>query len=130
MIHSDFLGKGVKFPPQLSNGKMLYSEGEDLIKESIQVILTTVPGERLMNPEFGCMINLLPFSSNSPATRSRVAYEVEEALKKWEHRITVENVQVTVDESETNKVNIEIEYLVLERNRRDNMVFPFYLENM
>ena len=128
MKNSDFLGKGMKFPPKLSGGAVAFSEGEELIRESIELILMTTPGERLMRPDFGCELKRLAFVENSVTTHSRVAYAVEEALNKWEHRIQVESVDVTVDESEGNKLNIDIEYRLLSNNLRFNMVFPFYLE--
>lgn len=128
---ADFLGKGMKFPPQLSDdGTHVFasSESEELIRESVSIILSTSPGERLMRPDFGCGIHRMAFGTNSPTTHSRVAYEVEEALKKWEPRIELEEVDVNADPEEGHKLNISIQYRVVSNNNRYNLVFPFYLE--
>jgi len=129
MTDPDFLGKGIKFPPQVTEeGIFATSEGEELIRESVMMILSTAPGERLMRPDFGCGIQRLTFGLNSPATHSRIAYEVEESLKKWEPRIKLELVDVNADANEGSKLNIEIQYRIISNNSRYNMVFPFYLE--
>jgi len=54
----EFLGTGWKFPLTLdeNNDFELVSE-EEKISEAIVIILSTVPGERVMRPEFGCGIH-------------------------------------------------------------------------
>ena len=64
---------------------MEISRYEKSIEESIRIILGTTPGERVMNPDFGCKINDILFSPRSPKTIS-LAY-IEEALVSCEPRI-------------------------------------------
>ena len=48
------LGRGLGFPPRVdAAGRMVWSEGEANIRESIRIILSTSPRERIMLPEFG-----------------------------------------------------------------------------
>lgn len=125
---SDFLGRGSKFPVAVANGRMVASEGEEKIRESILIILGTSKGERVMRPEFGCSINDLVFEVNNTATTTLVAYHVEEALLKWEPRIEVLNVFVSPDEVIREQLNIEIDYEVKLTNSKANLVYPFFLE--
>ena len=124
---ADFLGKGWKFPVTAWDGKIAMAEGDDCIKESIMMILGTGKGERVMRPDFGCNINDLVFEVNNTGTTTLIGFHVREALRKWEPRIEVLNIDVFTDEEERNKLNINIEYLVRASNRKANLVYPFYL---
>lgn len=129
---ADFLGKGWEFPVSLDleAGKhtIAMSRGDDCIRESIFIILGTAKGERVMRPDFGCVLNELVFEPNDTATSTLVAYHVKEALLKWEPRIEVLEVRASYDEDEGNKININIDYKVKTTNSRANLVYPFYLE--
>ena len=47
-------GKGISFPPRIgADGRVVWSEGEPNIRESIKVILLTELNERLRLPDFG-----------------------------------------------------------------------------
>ena len=128
MSKVDFLGKGWAFPLCIVDGKINISEDEELIRESIMIILGTAKGERVMRPDFGCGINEMVFEVNDTSTATMVTYHVKEALRKYEPRIEVERVDVQPDEEEEGRLNIIIEYKVLSKNIRRNLVYPFYLE--
>ena len=65
----NILGRGWSFPVATDvHGNISMSGDEKSIEESIRIILGTTPGERVMNPEFGCKINDIIFSPNSPKT--------------------------------------------------------------
>lgn len=123
----DFLGKGIKFPFGVREGKIATSSGEELIKESIIIILGTTKGERVMRPDFGCSINELVFAPNNTVTATLINTYVKEALLKWEPRIDVLNVSAIPDQNEGNSLNINIEYMIKTSNTKRNLVYPFYL---
>lgn len=125
----DFLGVGLGFPLRVEDGKIAWSEYEDSIRESIMLILGTSIGERIMRPDFGCGLNDLAFSTNDTSTASFAIFHVEEALKKWEPRIELMNVDANADEQEVNRLNISIEYRIMSSNTRSNLVYPFYIES-
>jgi phage baseplate assembly protein W len=124
----DFLGSGWKYPVSIKKGKIVSSGGEDSIRESIIIILTTPKGERVMRPDFGCEINELVFAQNTTSTATLIEFYIKEALLKWEPRIEVLDVSATPDEDERDKIDINIEYMVKTTNTRDNLVYPFYLD--
>jgi hypothetical protein len=124
----DFLGRGVSFPVKTEGGKMKTSFDEDIVNESISIILSTRKGERLLRPDFGADIMSLVFSENNAHTANMVNVYVREALEKWEPRIEVEDVTVTLDSNERNLLNINIEYQIRSSNSKRNLVYPFYLE--
>jgi len=84
----EFIGQGWAFPVQLdANGKVALVTGKDDIEQSMQIILGTIPGERVMRPHFGCRAWELVFAPNTIATRALLRRYVELALGFWEPRI-------------------------------------------
>ena len=98
MIVEDFLGRGWKYPIFIKDKKIASSGGEASIKESIEIILSTGKGERVMRPDFGCEIYGLAFLQNNTSTASLMRFYVEESLLKWEPRIEVLDVSVIPDD--------------------------------
>ena len=91
-------GKSIAFPPRVdAAGRMLWSEGERNIRESIAIILRTDPNERVGLPRFGTGLSAFLFEPNNAATHARIAHAIDGALKKWEPRIAVETVDVAAD---------------------------------
>ncbi len=126
LSQDDFLGRGLRFPVQPDQrGRLAQSQDEQKIEESIWLILSTAPGERVMLPDFGCGLQELVFEPNSPLTESAVAIEVQQALVRWEPRIDVIDVQV--DAPQPNLMLIRIDYRVRAANTTHNLVYPFYI---
>lgn len=128
-MDADFLGRGWKFPLVIKNEKIMSSQDEDSIKESIMIILGTAKGERVMRPDFGCGINELVFAPINTSTVTLIDFYIREALVKWEPRIEVLNINVIPDGDDAkNKLLINIDYKVNSTNTKNNLVYPFYLE--
>lgn len=125
-----FLGTGWQFPITVDEitGRVVESSYEENIRQSIYLIIMTKPGERLMRPDFGCAIHNFMFENIDYTTLSRMKQAVEEALIRWEPRITDTEVTVIDAVKEQNAVEIRITYRVRATNNPYNMVFPFYLE--
>jgi phage baseplate assembly protein W len=125
----EFLGVGWKFPIELNNaGEISFSRYEEDIRESIWIILSTAPGERLMRPDFGCGIHQFIFALNDTRTAGLVQFHVEEALTRWEPRIELQQVQVQADPGNPALLLVIIDYRVKANDSRFNLVYPFYLE--
>jgi phage baseplate assembly protein W len=126
-----FLGHGWDFlrlvAPPAAGGAAHVAE-EESVRQAVWIILGTAPGERIMRPDFGCGIHERVFSVADSTTLGRVAKEVREALVRWEPRIEVQDVQVSVDPDTVGRLLISIEYRVRTTNNQFNLVYPFYLE--
>ncbi|WP_224245080.1 GPW/gp25 family protein [Hyalangium gracile] len=124
----DFLGSGWSFPVGLdASGQVATSQEEAKIRQSLWLILSTAPGERVMRPDFGCGIHALVFENIGAGTMGRVASEVTQALTLWEPRIDLLGVDVQPDEEEPGRLLITITYAVRSTNSRFNFVYPFYV---
>jgi phage baseplate assembly protein W len=89
---------------------MVWSEGPDNIRESIQVILMTNLRERVRLPEFGASLSTFLFEPNNPTTHHLMEDRIQNALKLWEPRIVVEAVQVEQDPDDPNSAIATINY--------------------
>lgn len=127
---SDRLGRGLGFPvvPDGVRGAMPYRSGAEKIREAIEIILRTEPGERLMRPNFGCGLRAFHMEPNTVATRARLQRAVQTALDLHEPRIAVTAVEATPGE-EPSLIHLSIRYEHRLDASESVLVYPFYLEN-
>jgi phage baseplate assembly protein W len=98
------------------------------IEQAIQIILGTIPGERIMRPEFGSRIHELVFAPDNASTRRLAAYYVEEALDRWEPRIDIVEVNAGSDPNRPGVLLIEIQYQIKDSYDERSIVYPFFLQ--
>ncbi len=126
-VNDDFIGAGWAFPSGVDGrGGIALARGDGDVAQAIFLILSTVPGERRMRPEFGCRIHEYIFAPMEPTTFGMVRYHVIEALGRWEPRITVQDVRVGPHPYNDGTLLIEIDYVLRATNDERNLVFPFY----
>ena len=124
----EFVGSGLAFPLRVdATGGLALVSRERELEESIRLILGTAPGERPMRPEFGCRVDDYVFAPADESTAGLVAHEVRASLLRWEPRIEVEDVEVTPDPENAERLWIDIRYSIRHSNDPRNLVFPFYV---
>lgn len=125
-----YLGRGWSFPPvfEKQNKQVEMVISEDDIEQSLQVLLSTRPGERVMQPGYGCNLDVMLFE---PVTTTLITF-IKDLIKKsilfYEARIDVDKIEITTENIKEGFVLIEIEYTIRSTNSRFNFVYPFYLE--
>jgi hypothetical protein len=128
--YADVLGRAIAFPLGLSDRNRLSMVGGDTaIRQSIRIIVFTVPGERVMRPDFGCLIHELIFDPANHETAITAERYVRDALEQWEPRIDLEEVQVEPLQSEADggMLVINVVYKLKDQPDPRSMVFPYYL---
>jgi phage baseplate assembly protein W len=124
-----FLGIGWAFPPcAAKDGSTEMAAYEKDVYEAIWIILSTDWGERIMRPDFGAGLRSFVFGPLSQTTLQQVQTRVQESLVKWEPRISVEQVNVTIDPNNQGTLLIAITYMIRVTNTLQNLVYPFFLE--
>jgi phage baseplate assembly protein W len=124
----EFLGRGLAFPLRVNaRGEIALVSGERDIEESIRVILGTRPGERVMRPGFGCRAHELLFEPRNASTETLMQQYVSDALRMWEPRITVQWVDVLIDENQDGAILVEVYYTIEETHDERSIVYPFFL---
>lgn len=124
-----FLGQGWSFPPDFSrvdNSVLMVSDIAD-IEDSIRIILSTTPGERIMQPEFGCDLKRLVFEKIDSTLIASLDHLIYHALLNFEPRITFINTEIMDSDDLDGRLNIKINFKVIITNSRHNIVFPFYM---
>jgi uncharacterized protein len=115
-------GKGLSFPPRVgADGRMVWSEGEAGIRESIAVVLKTEPGERVGVAEFGAGLGRYLFEPNNPATHARIQDSIRRALARWERRIEVEAVDIAADAADPEVALATITYRLVATAARERI---------
>jgi phage baseplate assembly protein W len=126
-----FLGTGWSFPPAFSNAsgqQLLMVSDEEDIKESLYILMHTIPGERLMLPEYGCNLRLLVFENIDTAFNNDVQQIIFKAILQYEPRIKFNYTKIDTSGELDGIVFIYIDYTIISTNTRNNIVFPFYLQ--
>jgi phage baseplate assembly protein W len=125
---SSFIGRGLSWPLGVDHtGSIALTNGVPDLDRSIEIVLMTAPGERLMRPKFGCRIWDLLFEPVTGNLLGLIAEAVRDALAQWEPRIVVEEVQPVPDPDNHALVRIHVGYRVRATNDRRNLVYPFYV---
>ncbi len=127
---NSFLGRGWSFPPEFNRGiktvKML--EGEADIKSSLEILLSTRLGERIMVPDYGCNLDELLFKPLNLTLKTYVIDLIRTAILYHEPRIDVNKITIDPTDELNGILLINIDCTVRATNSRKNMVFPFYKE--
>jgi phage baseplate assembly protein W len=122
------LGRSIAFPPRIgSDGRVAWSEGSQNIRESIQIILQTEIGERLMLSSFGAGLRSFLFEPNTVANRRQIQEQVESALRQWEPRIRVQEVTVEANPDDPQQVTIALTYALVTTGASDRLALTLTL---
>ncbi|RQS65778.1 hypothetical protein DID96_25465 [Burkholderia sp. Bp8963] len=129
-MNQDFLGRGWSFPPDF-NGPVpgvTMLEDEVDVASSLQILLSTMPGERVMQPLYGCNLSELLFETLDTRLKTLVADKVESAILYYEPRVAVESVVLDDSRALEGVLLIQVVYTVRSTNSRFNFVYPYYLQ--
>ena len=123
-----FLGIGWKFPPTFNpkTSTVEMVSGEEDIKESLTILLSTKPGERTMLPEYGCDMHFLIFENIDSTLITQMKKKIETAILYFEPRITIDDIDINADQSLDGLLWVNLSYIINNTNTRSNMVYPFY----
>lgn len=130
------MGRGWKFPPQfvrtgpaaaLGASVLMVSEEED-IKESLIILLSTRMRERVMRSDYGCNLDTAIFDSMTVTYLTLLRDHIEQCIRRYEPRIDLREVVMDTRSSGDGKLLITVDYIISAVNKRDNIVYPFYLK--
>lgn len=127
-----FLGTGWSFPPEfnnISNNVEMVSGTED-IDQSLNILLSTALGERVMQPQYGCDLTDYVFETLNSSVIGYLKDRVKNAILFYEPRIRVEQIDISPADSMDlieGRFTISLEYSVPGTNSRFNYVYDYYL---
>jgi uncharacterized protein len=124
----DFTGRGWHFPPSFDRAArtVVMTTKEDDIRKSLEILLTTSVGERVMLPKYGCDLQELVLDSLDTTAKTLVEDRIRTAILYFEPRIDLVSVNLTGGNELEGELLIHISYAIRATNSRFNFVFPFY----
>ena len=93
-------------------GRIDMVEDDDAVRQSIFMLLATSPGERVMRPDYGCLLRRVIFSPNDDTTAGLAIHYVRSALDRWESRIDVLRVDASRDIDDPGRLQVVLDYRV------------------
>ena len=108
-------------------GRIEMVEGDESIRQSLLLLQSTSPGERVMRPDYGCSLRHLVFGPNDDTTAGLAIHYVRRAVERWEPRVEVLAVDAGRDPDHPERLVIELDYRVRATRRADTIVYPYNL---
>jgi len=127
-MENSFLGTGWSFPPTFSlaaNTVVMTSDEAD-IQLSLQVLLSTRKGERIMLPDYGCNLDEMLFEPMTTTFKTYIREMIRTAILFYESRIDLKTVRIDDSRDSEGVILVILEYTVRTTNSRFNFVYPYY----
>lgn len=102
-------------------------EDRDSVRQAVLLLLSTVPGERVMRPDYGCDLHRLVFSPNDDTTAGLAIHYVRRALERWEPRVDVLRLDAARNPEEPERLDIILEYRVRATQRAEALAISLSL---
>lgn len=123
------LGRGFDSGPVPSvAGGIQLVHGDSAIRQAIMLLLTTVPGERVMRPDYGCPLNRLIFWPNDATTAGLAIHYVRQALRRFEPRVQIVHLDAGAHPNDPAMLLITLKYRVRETGAVDTIEASIALE--
>jgi len=82
------------------------------VRQSVLLLLTTRPGERIMLPTYGCELDQLLFDPNDDTTAGLAIHYVRKALTRWEPRIDILHLDASRSAEDPSRLDISLHFRV------------------
>ncbi len=125
---NSFLGTGWRFPPTFSKDTLQVGmlNNEEDIQSSLEILLSTRKGERVMLHKYGCNLNEMVFEPMTTTFKTYIKDMIQTAILYYEPRIDVKKITLDDSRDAEGVILVMIEYIVRSTNSRYNFVYPFY----
>jgi uncharacterized protein len=128
LLTKSFMGTGWSFPPafEKSTAKVTMTSDEEDIQRSLEILISTRLGERVMQPTYGCNMEQLLFEPLTLSLKTYMRDLIQTAILYHEARIKLNKLDMSNSVDLEGVVLIEIDYTVKTTNSRFNFVYPYY----
>lgn len=110
-----------------SKGGIAMVQDNQAVRQAVLLLLSTVPGERVMRPDYGCHIHRLVFAPNDDTTAGLAIHYVKRALQRWEPRIEILELDASRDSERPELLQITLTYRVRATLWRETLAFSINL---
>ena len=110
-----------------SRGSIEMVSGSDSVRQAVLLLVSTMPGERVMRPEYGCRLHRLIFEPNDPTTAGLAIHYVRSALERWEPRIEILDIDAGRNPDQPELLDVTLQYRVHATQRVEQVAFSLNL---
>ncbi|MGR9115879.1 MAG: GPW/gp25 family protein [Gammaproteobacteria bacterium] len=111
-------------------GAVAMVEGEHAIRQSILLLLSTMPGERINRPGYGCDLHKLVFMPNDATTHGLAIHYVRKAIGRWEPRVRIVRLDANANREDSAKMDILLHYQTLHSAFNDELLMSLKLSEL
>ena len=129
MKQNTFFQTGWPFLPEIvDDGSRLsdLSYHKDIV-ESLTILFTTLPGERIGHPLYGCDLMQFMFKPINNSLITNMTNTITTAITLYESRIKIINLVIKVNDETWHRIDIDLFYEISRTSSRYNMTIPFYI---
>jgi len=132
MQRDSFLGTGWGFPvtfKKSDNGQSKARMVKDVVDigESLTILFTTRPGERVLRPDYGASLEDLMFEPANTSLLTYIKELIKNAILYYEPRISLERIDLSATNLSAGTINIDLDFNIRATNNRFNYVYDYYL---
>lgn len=126
--HPDIVTNEKTDKPRRSSYWVETLEGDEVIQQSLLMLLSTRPGERVMKPDYGCPLHLLIFQPNDKTTAGLAKHYIKQAIERFERRVEIIKLEAYQDQNIPTSLFIELEYLIVASQNKDGLELSLDLQ--
>ncbi|MGR9045860.1 MAG: GPW/gp25 family protein [Gammaproteobacteria bacterium] len=113
-----------------ATGAIAMVEGDRAIRQSILLLLSTMPGERINRPGYGCDLHKLVFMPNDATTHGLAIHYVRQAIGRWERRVRIVRLDANANPEDAARMDILLNYQVLQSAFNDELSMSLTLSEL
>lgn len=125
----EYKNRGWNFPIDVDyqTGNIKMTDLKDDIRQSIFILLSTLPGERLVHKDYGCNLSQFMFEPITYELIRKIHKEVLTAIMKWEKRIQNIEIDILNDVNVETAIVISIKYIIPKIGDVDHIYYTYNL---
>lgn len=120
-VHPDFDEGPATGISTTGTGRVRMAEDDDAVRQSLLMLLSTRPGERVMRQSYGCPLHRLVFAPNDDTTAGLAIHYVRQAVARWEPRVEPLRIDAEADPDDPDKLVVRLDYRVRSGGRRHQL---------
>lgn len=121
-LHPDIDAPGSQAGFQVSAaGRLATIGGDEGVRQALLLLLSTVPGERVMRPDYGCELHRLIFAPNDDTTAGLAIHYVRRAIQRNEPRVDIVKLDARRSPVQAERMDIALTYRVRATSRQDTL---------
>jgi phage baseplate assembly protein W len=83
-----------------------------VIKQNLKMLVLTIPGERVMEPNYGVGLKTYLFENFTNTTASRISSKIREQVRIYMPAVKISNITVDTSSQDTNTLAVILKYSV------------------